>query len=85
MLNIAEIAMDITRIELIELYFLNKKSASASIRAYNTAHEIKRGKNHVSSVKRFVQRCHETGSVHEKTWSGRPSLEEALLQLLKQI
>ena len=78
MLNIAEIAMDMkTRIELIELYFSNKKSASATIRAYNTAHEIKRGTIHVSSVKRLVQRFHETGSVHNKHRSGRPSLEEA--------
>jgi len=68
-----------TRIELLELYF-TKKSASAAIRAYNTAHQVKRDSISVSTVTRF----YETGSVHDKPRSGRPSLEEERKPLIQE-
>ena len=72
-----------TRIELLELYF-TKKSASAAIRAYNTAHQVKRDSISVSTVTRLVTRFYETGSVHDKPRSGRPSLEEERKPLIQE-
>lgn len=65
-----------TRIELVELYFSNDKSASAALRAYKVIHGCHRDPFSVSTISRLVQRFRETGSVNDKPKSGRPSLDE---------
>ena len=61
-----------TRIELLELYFTNYKSQTATIRAYNTRHKVKKDGISVNTVIRLIDRFYETGSVHDKPRSGRP-------------
>ena len=52
-----------TRIEFVELYFTNGKSASSALRAYKIAHGCHRDPFSVSTISRLIQRFRETGSV----------------------
>ena len=65
-----------TRIEFVEPYFTNGKSASAALRAYLIADGCHRDPFSVSAISRFIQRFRETGSVADQPRSGRPSLED---------
>ena len=65
-----------TRIEFVELYYSNRKSPAAALRAYKTAHDLRIDPFNVRTIQRLVQRFEETGSVCDKPKSGRPSLEE---------
>lgn len=64
-----------TRIELIELYFENGRSGSATLRAFKTAHNCHRDPFSVSTILRLIERFRETGSVADRPRSGRPSME----------
>ena len=65
-----------TRIEIIELYYSNRKSSADTLRAYKTMHDLWKDPFKVRTIQRLVQRFQETGSVSDKPKSGRPSLEE---------
>lgn len=65
-----------TRIEIVELYFSNGSSSTAALRAYKTAHNLRRDPFATTTITRLVSRFRETGSVADKPRSGRPSEEE---------
>ena len=65
-----------TRIEVVELYFLNGGSSTAALRAYKTKHNLRRDPFTTSTITRLISRFRETGSVADKPRSGRPSQED---------
>lgn len=64
------------RIQLLELYFANGESSTATLRCFKTRHKLHDDPCTVSTITRLVARFRETGSVMDKPKSGRSSLEE---------
>lgn len=76
--------MDIqTRIEIIEHYYANGKSASAAQRSYNKKHGRHNNAFALSTIIRLVERFERTGSVHDMPKSGRPNLQEKRASFVK--
>lgn len=71
------------RIELIQLYYANGKSASAAQRSYNKKHGLHNNAFALTSITRLVERFEHTGSVHDMPKTGRPSLQEDRAPLVK--
>lgn len=65
-----------TRIEIVELFYMNSRSPSATLRAYKTKHKLIRNPFDVRSVSRLMEKFESTGSVHDCPKTGRPSLVE---------
>ena len=73
-----------TRIELVELFFSNGKSASAALRLYKSIYGCRRDPFSVSTITRLIQRFKETGSVADKSRSGRPSFEDDRVSVVEE-
>ena len=65
-----------TRIEIVELFYVNSRSPSATLRAFKTKHKLVHNPFDVRSVSRLMEKFEKTGSIHDIQRSGRPSLVE---------
>ena len=79
-----EIMDFLTRIELIQLYYGNHCSPSATIRAYKTAKKLHDDSCIIKAISRLVDRFTATGSVHDRPRSRRPSLEEERAPIVEE-
>ena len=69
--------MDITtRIEIVKIFYANGSSPAATLRAYKTLHNLSVDPFNATTISRLIRRFEDTGSVHDRPKSGRPSLVE---------
>ncbi|GFX47202.1 hypothetical protein TNCV_2747781 [Trichonephila clavipes] len=61
---------------LVELFFINKESATDALRKFRLQKNVKSGKGPSTVVRliNLVQRFEETGSLEDRVRSGKPSL-----------
>lgn len=65
-----------TRLEIVQLFYANNRSPTATLRAYNNNHKITRSEFAISSITRLISKFETTFSLHDAEKSGRPSLRE---------
>ena len=65
------------RVEIVELYFKNGSSATEVQRKWSTKYG-RHSRIRRETINEIINRFHETGSVNDRSRSGRPSNEEAV-------
>ena len=72
-----------TRVAIIELFYENRRSAAQTVRAYKTLHQLRHDPFSTSTVARLVEKFKKTGSVLDAPKSGRPSISEDVVEMIK--
>jgi len=65
-----------TRLEIVKLFYKNNENATATLRAFKTAHGLRHDPFTSKSISNLIAKFENTKSLHDAPRSGRPSLEE---------
>ena len=65
----------VTKIELLECYIRCDKSATNALREFKRRHNMFKDPFSSAIVYKLMEKFYETGTLHDKPRSGRPSLE----------
>ena len=65
-----------TRIEIVQLYYINGQSRIQAMRKFNSAHGFKNDQFTLSAITKLVTKFETTGSVLDQAKCGRPSVSD---------
>ena len=71
------------RIEIVKLYYENNKSRKETLRKFMTEHRLKLPPFTVQTITKTIQTFEETGSIHNKLKSGRPSVSSEIVKRIE--
>lgn len=73
-----------TKVELVELYILNHKSLTRTMRAYKKKHRLIKDPFHVNTISRVAAHFFENGNLLSKPRLGRPPIRKEVVEKVKE-